>query len=133
MFTIKGYITLIIISFVLTIILYLLRIRQYQARKLKYFIVFLLSILFLEFFFNMDVYVPKKVPNSFNETALAPLSVLFLFISFFSFLISVRAKGEDVIELKQPDFFKSRRGSIKMGKVMKEISKKLFRPWYFTE
>ena len=78
----------------------------------------------LEFFLNLDVYIPSDVSKSLNSSLFLVLNQIFLFGSSGLFIYSLFIRDQDVIELECPSLFRSHLGKIEIGKVMKKTRKK---------
>ena len=83
---------------------------------LKYAIV-MLSI-FLTFFFCLNLEEFTQNPESLNSSLLINISLICLFSSIMLFIRSFKITTKYAIELDKPSRLKSRRGTIKLGKVM---------------
>ncbi len=124
MFLIDIYFALTLILLVLTILFYISRIKEYRSRISKYIIFIFLTIMSLVFFSNLDSFIPFQTPESIESLIISGLSQLILFSSLYLFIKSLFLSKQDIIELECPSIFKSRKGTIKIGKVIKKERKK---------
>ena len=124
MFPVDIYFTLTLILLVFTILFYISRIKEYKSRKSKYIICIFLTIMYSIFFLNLKSFVLSLTPESIESLIIIGLSLLILFSSLFLIIKSLFISKKDIIELECPSIFKSRKGTIKIGKVMKKERKK---------
>ena len=110
--------------FILNIIFFILKKKEFKVSKLKILLGFLILISLLILFLRYDEYLktsklsPLKGPIISNLILITSLFYLFLFI------YSLFIRDQDVIELECPSLFKSRLGKIEIGRVMKKSRKK---------
>lgn len=124
MFTIQIYFILILLLVLLSVIFFIFKKKEYKARKLKFLIICILVISLLEFFLNLDTYIPSDVSTSIDDSLLLVIIQMLLSGQFILFIYSVFIRDQDVIELECPSLFKSRLGKIEIGKTMKKTRKK---------
>ncbi len=124
---------IVIIFFVFISILLLMIIVYYFLRKREFefnihgtlnrinlvlrYVIASVFILFLVFF-CIHVYDFTKNPDSLFEILLVNISFIFLICSSIVFYNSLRLTPKYVIELDYPSRVKSKRGTIKLGKIM---------------
>lgn len=124
MFTIQIYFILILLLAILTVIFFIFKKKEFKARKLKFTIICLLVISLLEFFLNLEIYIPSDTSASLDGSLLIVFIQTFLCCSLILFFYTIFIRDQDVIELECPSLFKSRLGKIEIGKVMKKNRKK---------
>ncbi|MFX1296373.1 MAG: helicase HerA domain-containing protein, partial [Promethearchaeota archaeon] len=112
MVLITGFFTLAFIILVSTAIFFILRIKEYELRKTKFIIFFFSIFMLLIYFFNI------------GSAISTPLSLFLILSSIFLFVGAFFITEQDLIELKVPSRYKSRKGDIKIGKIMKKNKKK---------
>ena len=105
---------------------YLLRAREIKLNMtgsltrinsiLKYIIIALSIFLTFSFCLNLETFTQN--PESLNNSLLINISLIFLFSSIMLFIRSFKITTKYAIELDRPSCLKSRRGTIKLGKVM---------------
>ena len=124
MFFLEVYFALTLIVFLITIPFYISRVRVYRSVKCQYFLIILLIFMYTIFFINFSELISEHIGDSSKVIYLSSLSHLFLFLSVYllgkSFYLY-----EDIVILKHPSRFKSRRGTILLGKVLKNDRKSL--------
>ena len=123
MFLLEVFFALTIVVILITIPFYISRVREFRSGKSQYSILILLIFMYTIFAFNFSTLTPGGIGESFNTILLSSFSqilllftVILFFKSFFLF--------DDIVLLKHPSRFKSRRGTILLGKVLKNDRKK---------
>ncbi len=96
----------------LIILFFVLRVKEYQLRKFKYCVILFLIFMCAIYLFNIATDV------------ITPLSLFLVVSSIFLFVGALFIPEQDLIDLKMPSRYKSRKGDIKIGKVMKKNKKK---------
>jgi len=124
MFTIQIYFFLNLFLVFLALMFFIFKKMEYKGRILKYFFIILVTISLLEFFLNLDIYIPSEVSKPLNSSLFISLIQVFLFSSLGLFIYSLFIRDQDVIELECPSLFRSHLGKIEIGKVMKKTRKK---------
>ncbi|MFW9781094.1 MAG: ATP-binding protein [Candidatus Heimdallarchaeota archaeon] len=128
---------MLLIFFILNICCLILNIVNYISKKKGFsvtslkLLIYVLFVVLLALFtfeiFSFLILEPESVLNSFNENIIQ-ISIFNLSISFFGISIIfffagyIRIKNR-IIKLNSPPFFNARKGSIKIGKVVKQSSK----------
>ena len=95
--------------------------KENSANKLKVLIIILLGVATLIFILDSLPFL-TTASESMPSSKKAIFSNIFLFllgVSTVMFVYSVHDSDEDIILLKKPTFFKSRKGKVKIGRVMK--------------
>ena len=95
--------------------------KESSANKLKVLIIILLGVATLIFILDSLPFL-TTTSESITSSKKAIFSNIFLFllgVSTVMFVYSVHDSDDDIILLKKPTFFKSRKGKIKIGRVMK--------------
>lgn len=125
------FLILSIISVVINLIFYLFKKKKYSLIKLKVFNIalFLFSTLvFVNILPFFILYDSEIIIESFADyilyIILFNISIAFFCISVIIFLISFLTSDETVIQLNIPSRYKSKLGSIKIGRIMKGNVKK---------
>ncbi len=118
------FFALALIVFIITIPFYISRAREYRSVKSQYSILILLIIMYTIFTVNFSILTPGGLGESFNTILFSSLSQILLLFSVFLFFKSFFLY-DDIVILKHPSRFKSRRGTILLGKVLKND-----RIWY---
>ncbi|TKJ22411.1 MAG: hypothetical protein CEE42_12960 [Promethearchaeota archaeon Loki_b31] len=124
MFPLEIYFVLTLILFVITILFYISKIREYNPRKSQYIIFILLLIMCSIFFSNLGSFILSGIGESVETALFSGFSQLLLFFSVFVFIKSFFISDQDIIELKAPSRYRARKGSIKIGKIMRKERKK---------
>ena len=117
------YFILALILFIATIPFYISRVREYRSVKSQYSILILLIFMYSVFFANFSLFISGSIVESFKPALLSSLSHIFLLLSVYLLLKSFFL-FDDLVLLKHPSRFKSRRGTILLGKVLKYDRKK---------
>ena len=108
------------------IIFFIARKRENSPIKLKYIIILLLGICLI-------IFIIKSLSTltSTSESIISSENIIISNIPFFMlcfstalFIYSIHNADDDIVELEEPSFLKSRKGKIKIGKVMKGNNKK---------
>jgi len=110
----------------LSIVFFISKKKESESRKLKFLIILFIIISFALFILS-SVANPWFSPNtkkSSIDIIIEGFQLLLLCISSTLFFYSLYDADEDVIELDHPSFFKSRKGTTKVGKSMKRKKKK---------
>ena len=123
MFFLEIYFALALIVFLITIPFYISRLREYRSVKSQYSILILLIIMYTIFATNFSILTPGGIGESFKTILMSSLSQLLLLFSVILFFKSFYL-FDDIVLLKHPSRFKSRRGTILLGKVLKYDRKK---------
>ena len=123
MFLLEIYFTLTLIVFIITIPFYISRVREFRSVKSQYSILLLLIIMYTIFAVNFSVLTPGGIGESFKTILFSSFSQLFLIFSVILFFKSFFL-FDDLVLLKHPSRFKSRRGTILLGKILKNDRKK---------
>ena len=120
------FLFLVLILTGLSIIYFLAQKRENSPILLKYIIMLLLGISVIIFIINsLPIITSVSEPEISAENVI--LSNVPLFLLCFStalFIYSLNNSDDDVVELDNPSIFKSRKGTIKVGRVMKGEHKK---------
>lgn len=124
MFSISIYLAFIVLMFIYIILYYFLSKKEYPLKKSKYFITCFLIVMCFLFILNLNTFISIKESDPFDVVIITGLSQVFLLISLFVFIGSFFMADQDIIELDTPSRYKSRKGNIEMGKVMKKKRKK---------
>lgn len=123
MFLLEIFFVLAVILFIITVVFYISRIREYSSVKSQYLIPSFIISLYTFFFVNFRSLTLDGMRESFKAILFSSLSQLFLLFSTFIFFKSFFLL-KDKILLEPPSRFSSRAGSILMGKVLKYDRKK---------
>lgn len=124
MYFIFFNLSLTTILLVLSIINYVLRVKEYNINYVNYIIICMSLGLFLDFFLNISTYIPSNLPSQPETTIIVFISQLFLFISIALLIITLQHSSCDIIDLDYPSYLKSRKGSINLGNVVSQNKKK---------
>ena len=100
--------------------------KEKESRKLKYIIIISIAISFTLFILTAvaNPWFSSNKQKSSNDILLNGFQLLLLCISSTLFFYSLYDADEDIIELDNPSFFKSRKGTTKLGKSMKRKKRK---------
>jgi len=123
MFLLEIFFALTIIVFLITIPFYISRVREFRSVKSQYSILILLILMYTIFAVNLRILTPGGIGESFKTILLGSLSQILLLFSVFLFFKSFFL-FDDIVLLKRPSRFKSRRGTILLGKILKNDRKK---------
>ena len=107
---------------ILNIVFFISRKREDSANKLKIIIIILLGIAISIFALNSLPFL-RITSESINSTEKVGFSYIFLIllcISMGLFFYSIYHINDDLVELEKPSFFKSRKGKIKIGKIIEK-------------
>ncbi|KKK42022.1 MAG: AAA-like domain protein [Candidatus Lokiarchaeum sp. GC14_75] len=119
------YMVVILFLTVLTILFFIARKKENSPTKLKFLITILLVISLIIFVLNSLSSLTRSSELLISSDILINNIIFFLLcFSTALFIYSIHNAGEDVVELEDPPFFKSRKGKIKVGKVMKGSNQK---------
>ncbi len=120
------FLFLVLILTGLSIIYFIAQKRENSPIILKYTIVLLLGISVIIFIINsLPIITSVSEPEISSENVIITNIPLFLLcFSTALFIYSLNISDDDVIELDKPSIFKSRKGTIKIGRVMKGDHKK---------
>lgn len=124
MLSIEFYFGLNIVFLIINILFYISRVKEFNLSFLKYIIPLKLIFLVLNFVLNFQIYIPPNFSKMVNKTIFVVFGQFFLFIGVGIYIITLTYQHEDIIDLKPPSFFKSRKGGIEIGKVMNNNYKK---------
>ncbi|MFW9972677.1 MAG: helicase HerA domain-containing protein, partial [Candidatus Odinarchaeota archaeon] len=91
--------------------------------KIKYFILIFMIIMFSLFICNFEAFTSNQNLESFEYFTFSSISLLSLFGSVALYISSFFISEKPIIELEKPSRYKSRKGSIELGKVMKKKRK----------
>ena len=111
---------LVIILAVLNVVFYISQKREQPANKLKLLIIILFGISIPLFILDSTSYL-NLASESLRSSEKVLLSNIFLILLCFSiglFFHSIYSSDDDVIDLEKPSYFKSRKGAIKIGRVI---------------
>ena len=120
----QNFLLFIFGLFILNIIIFIFKKKEYKVRKLKLLTGFLILISLIEFILRYDVYLKISILSPLKDTIISNLIYIIFFFSPFLFIYSLFIRDQDVIELKCPSLFKSRLGKIEIGRVMNKRRKK---------
>ena len=120
------YPVLILILTSLSIIFFITRKKENSPTKLKYLIIVLLVVCLIIFVLNSlsSLTAPSEQLISSDNIIFSNIAFFLLCFSTALFIYSIHNTDDDVVELEEPSFFKSRKGRIKVGKVMKGKNQK---------
>ncbi|MFX0083930.1 MAG: ATP-binding protein [Candidatus Hodarchaeota archaeon] len=120
------FLFLVLILTGLSIIYFVAQKRENSPPLLKYIIMLVLGISIIIFIINsLPVIGSVSEPEVSSENVIVSNIPLFLLcFSTALFIYSVNNSGDDVVELDNPSILKSRKGTIKIGRVMKGKQKK---------
>ncbi|TFF98335.1 MAG: ATP-binding protein [Promethearchaeota archaeon] len=124
MFPIEIYIILCCSIFLITVLYYFSKIKEFNLNFLKLIVPITISILFIIFFINYYNYVIVKDSYHVYKIILTFFSQLFLFISCGLYFLAINFQDNDIINLDSPSLFKSRQGEMEIGRVMYQNEKK---------
>jgi DNA helicase HerA-like ATPase len=79
-----------------------------------------ISGVFIDFFLNINRYIPHQLPSQPSDTILIFVTQLILFISLGILLLGVQYKPKDLIELESPTILRSRKGTIGIGTIINQ-------------
>ncbi len=114
------YLGLNIVLIILNIIFFISRRRENSATKLKILIILLLVTAILIFALNsLPFYTDtSESTDSSREVGFSNVFLFLLSISIVMFFYSIYHTEDDIVELEKPSFFKSRKGKVKIGKIV---------------
>ncbi|KKK44857.1 hypothetical protein LCGC14_0706610 [marine sediment metagenome] len=119
------YMVVILFLTILTILFFIARKKENSPTKLKYLITILLAISLIIFVLNSLSSLTRSSKLLISSDILINNIIFFLLcFSTALFIYSIHNAGEDVVELEDPPFFKSRKGKIEVGKVMSGSNQK---------
>ena len=120
------YLFLVLILTGLSIIFFITRKREKSPKKLRYLIILILGTCLIIFVLNSlsSLTAPSEQLIFSDNIILNNISFFLLCFSTALFIYSINNADDDIIELEEPSFFKSRKGKIKVGKVMKGKNQK---------
>ncbi len=110
--------------FILNIIFFTLKKKEFKVRKLKILLVLLMLISLIILFLRYDEYLKTSKLSPLKDTIISNLILNISLFSLFLFIYSLFIKDQDVIELECPSLLKSHLGKIEIGRVMKRSRKK---------
>ncbi len=128
MIFIRIYFILNIGLFFLTIFYYFSKKKEYSLSTLKYVLLVVLIIMIFFFIINLKMFTSTQNLESLDNLINSSLSQLTLFISITLYICSFFITDRTITELEKPSRYKSRKGSIEMGKI---IDKKRTRYKFF--
>ena len=115
-----------LISFVINIIFYILKKKKYFLLKIKIFLIILFCFLISLIVVNLPIFIlidSEIIMRSFISNAtpivLFNISIALFSISIILFLLSFLTSNEPLIKLDIPSRLEARKGSIKIGRIMK--------------
>ncbi len=117
---------LVILLTGLNVVFYISQKREQPANKLKLLIIILFGISIPLFILDSTSYL-NLASESLRTSEKVLLSNIFLILLCFSiglFFHSIYSSEDDIIDLEKPSYFKSRKGAIKIGRVMERARKK---------
>ena len=120
------YLILVVLLTGLNVVFFISQKREQPANKLKLLIIILFGISIPLFILDSTSYL-NLASESLKSSEKVLLSNIFLILLCFSvglFFHSIYSSDDDVIDLEKPSYFKSRKGAIKMGRVMERSHKK---------
>ncbi len=120
------HLTLVVLLSGLNIVFYISQKREQPANKLKLLLIILFGISIPLFILDSTYYL-NLASESLRSSEKVLLSNIFLILLCFSvglFFYSIYSSDDDVIDLEKPSYFKSRKGVIKIGRVMERAHKK---------
>ena len=130
-FSISLFLILSIISFIINIIFYIYKSKGHSLNKTKKLIFIILIALILILLTCLPFFITnssKEIMSSFKDylipIILFNLSVAFFSLSIMIFSLSFLEVDIDIIDLEIPSYHNSKRGTIKLGKVLKGKRKK---------
>ena len=123
MFPLNFYFALNLILLLLTIIYYFSRKKEHPLQKIKNAVFIFFTLMCSLFFLNLDSLIFSRDLDSIESMIFGGFSPLILFSSLMIFISSFFIAEKDIIELDTPSRYKSRKGSIKIGKIMKKKEK----------
>ncbi len=115
-----------VVLIILNTLFFIARKRENSANKLKFLIIILLGISIIIFGSTSLPYL-IATSDSLRSTDQILMDTFFLFLLCFStvfFIYSVHHVDDDVVELKEPSFFKARKGKIKIGRIVEDGRKR---------
>ena len=120
------YFALILIVIGLNIIFLIIRKRNNSASKLKILIILLLTLSIILFISNSFSFLTltSDLLRSSETVIFSNISLFLLGFSTVFFIYSLHYSDDDIVELEKPSFFKSRKGRIKIGRIVEEGHKK---------
>ncbi len=127
--TAEFFIFLLILVVLLTglnVVFYISQKREQPAHKLKLLIIILFGLSIPLFILDSTSYL-NLASESLRSSEKVLLSNIFLILLCFCvglFFHSIYSSDDDVIDLEKPSYFKSRKGDIKIGRVMERAHKK---------
>ncbi len=124
MFPIEVYLILSLGLFFINLVYYLSKVKEFNANYLRYIIPLWIIILIILFFLNLDNYVNSDLSGKEYRISITFISQLIVFLSLAIFMISLTYKDKDIIELNYPSILKSRKGKIKIGKIINRNTSK---------
>ncbi len=120
----RLFLILTVIAFLLNLLLIILKNMEFQLRKLKIILWILQIINLLIYCFNIQSFFNFRILDSTTIDILKITSQTFLFFSLTIFISSFFVHQKDIVDLKTPSFYKSKGGTIEIGRVMKYQKKK---------
>ena len=118
------FLALTIILLVFSIFYYILQKKEYQSQKFKFILITYFIIVFSFFFVNFVPFMSNLNSDYIRYSMINGLSLSTLFLSLTLFIASFYIYDENAIELEIPSLYKSRKGTIEIGRIMKKNRKK---------
>ncbi len=109
-----------LILLLLTILYYFSRKKEHPAQKIKNVLITFFIIMCSLFFLNLDSLIFSQDLDSIENMIFGGFSPIILISSLIIFINSYFIVEQDIIELDTPSRYKSRKGTIKLGKTMKK-------------
>ncbi|MFX1312625.1 MAG: ATP-binding protein [Promethearchaeota archaeon] len=108
------------------IVFFIHRKKDNSATLLKLLIFILLAISIAIFMLNSSSFLDLTSESSrtTEEVWISNISIFLLVFSAVMFIYSISISDDDIVDLEKPSIFKSRKGKIKIGRVMKNNRKK---------
>ena len=123
MLPVNIYFALNLILLIITILYYFSRKKEHPAQKIKYALFIFFTLMCFLLFLNLDFLIFSRDPDSMESMIFGGLSLLILLSSLMILISSFFIAEQDIIELDTPSRYKSRKGTIKIGKIMKKKRK----------
>ncbi len=121
---IEIYFIFTLVLLIITILLCISRLKEYPMSKFRYILSMFVAVMMFFFILDFETLGGPLVPGSSGTDITSSLSTSFLFFSIILFIGSFFIVDQDIIELKTPSRYTSRKGNIKIGKVVKRRRKR---------
>ncbi|MFX1478112.1 MAG: helicase HerA domain-containing protein, partial [Promethearchaeota archaeon] len=120
------YLILLLALTMLSIIFFFARKKENSPIKLKFIVIFLLGISLTIFIINafLSLTSTSASSTSSNNAILSNIPLFLLCFSTAIIIYSIHNTDDDIVKLDKPSFFKSRKGKIKVGKIVENKSQK---------